>query len=129
MMDRLFKDAQVPLLEKMLRFTQARQGVLAEDVVNLSTPNYRPKDLSLDKFQQLLRKEDPAGEGDTDEATEAALDPKEADNNILFHDRNNRSVEQLMADQASNALLHNMMVELMRQKFNQIQEALKERVG
>ena len=51
MIDRLFNDANVPLLEKMVRFTQARERVLANDIVNLSTPNYTPQDLSQDKFQ------------------------------------------------------------------------------
>ena len=44
----------LPLLEQMLRFTAARHQLIAENVVNISTPDYRQKDLSLDKFQQLL---------------------------------------------------------------------------
>ena len=128
MMDRLFNDANVPLLEKMVRFTGARNRVLADDVANLSTPDFRPKDLSLDKFQGLLR-EHGTTTAEGRDAADAALEPKDANENILFHDRNNRSVEQLMSDQASNALMHNMMVELLRKQFSQIQEALKERVG
>ena len=127
MMDRLFNDANIPLLAKMVRFTQARNRVLADDVANLSTPDYRAQDLSLEKFQKALREH--GHDADSGRATDEASQPKDADGNILFHDRNNRSVEQLMSDQASNALMHNMMVELLRKQFSQIQEALKERVG
>ena len=34
-----------------------------------------------------------------------------------------------MSDHANNALMHNMMIELMRKQFAQIQEALRERVS
>jgi flagellar basal-body rod protein FlgB len=127
MIDKLFNDSQIPMLEKMMRFTQARHRVLAENVVNLNTPNYRPKDLSLKRFQSMLRQQQqgqavPNGPDDP-------MTARDVNGNILFHDRSNRSVEQLMADQASNALLYNTMTELMRKKFSAIQEALRERVG
>ena len=129
MIDRLFNDANLPLLEKMTRFAAARERVLAHDIVNLSTPNFTPKDMSLDKFHDILQKQVQNKTTDTADAAkevEDALQPDEAGGNILFHDRNNRSVEQLMNDQANNALMHNMMIELMRKQFAQIQEAAKE---
>ncbi|MGC4034159.1 MAG: hypothetical protein QM754_20965 [Tepidisphaeraceae bacterium] len=132
MIDRLFSDAKLPLLEKMVKFAGARQKVLADDIVNLSTPNYIPKDLSQEKFQQILRTQVETNKTETAEAddeVDQALNAGETQDNILFHDRNNRSVEQLMADQANNALMHNMMIELMRKKFAEIQMALKERVS
>ncbi|MDB5325708.1 MAG: flgB [Phycisphaerales bacterium] len=132
MIDRLFNDANVPLLEKMVRFTQARERVLANDIVNLSTPNYTPQDLSQDKFQEILRHQvdtGTTGSAGTNGETDEALKATDANENILFHDRNNRSVEQLMSDHANNALMHNMMIELMRKQFAQIQEALKEHVS
>ena len=133
MLERLFNDANVPLLEKMVRFTQARERVLADDVVNLSTPNYTPKDLSLEKFQQILQKQvghqQTGPSADEEDQVNDALKGEDANSNILFHDRNNRSVEKLMSDHANNALMHNMMIELMRKQFAQIQEALKEHVS
>jgi flagellar basal body rod protein FlgB len=48
------------------------------------------------------------------------------DNNILFHDQNNRSMEQLMTDQAKNALMHNFAVEILRDQYSMIETALKE---
>jgi flagellar basal body rod protein FlgB len=47
---------------------------------------------------------------------------------ILFHDGNNRSMEQLMSDQAKNALLHNMVVELLKKQYGAMESALRERV-
>jgi flagellar basal-body rod protein FlgB len=134
MIDRLFNGGNIPLLEKMVKFTQARERVLAEDIVNLSTPNYQPKDLNQAKFQQMLKDQVDTGKvgqsaGSAEDEVDEALKAENADDNILFHDRNNRSVEQLMSDHANNALLHNMMIELMRKQFSSIQEALRERVS
>jgi flagellar basal body rod protein FlgB len=48
---------------------------------------------------------------------------------ILFHDGNNRSMEQLMADQAKNAMMHNLAVELLRKQYSSLEAALRERIG
>jgi flagellar basal-body rod protein FlgB len=48
---------------------------------------------------------------------------------ILFHDGNNRSMEQIMSDNAKNALMHNVVVELLRQQYQTMQTALRERVS
>ena len=50
-------------------------------------------------------------------------------NGILSHDGNNRSMESLMSDQAKNGMLHNMIIELLRKQFQQMDMALKERVS
>jgi flagellar basal-body rod protein FlgB len=46
---------------------------------------------------------------------------------VLFHDGNNRSMEQLMSDQAKNALMHNLAVELLRRQFATLNMALTEK--
>ena len=52
--DRLINQGPAPVLEQMLHFTTARHKLIAENVVNISTPGYRQRDLSLEKFQQKL---------------------------------------------------------------------------
>ncbi len=129
--DRLLNQGNAPLLEQMVRFTQSRHRLLAEDIVNISTPFYKQKDLNVDRFQKLLadrveqRNESAPGAVGFGDIEAQIENPQ---NNILFHDQNNRSVEQLMSDQAQNALMHNLMTELLRKQFDSIQTALKERV-
>ena len=130
--DRLLNQDSTPVLEEMLRFTESRQSLLAEDIVNVSTPNYRQKDLSLDEFQTHLREktaeqaEAPAGEVNFNDIS---LDTQNPTDNILFHDGNNRSIEKLMTDQAKNALMHNVAAELLRQQYQVMNEALSEKPG
>ena len=130
--DRLLNQGNAPLLERMLHFTAARHRLIAENVVNVDTPNYRQKDLSLDKFQELLRDRadkrrgaPPGSVGFGDLAAEVES-PRRG---ILFHDGNNRTMEQLMTDQAKNALMHNLVVELLRKQYQSLEAALTERIG
>jgi len=129
--ERMLNDGNAPLLEQMLRFTTERHKLLAEDVVNVSTPGFRQKDLSVEKFQRLLserletRDRSPRG---TVGFEDIGADVENPTRNILFHDGNNRSMEQLMSDEAKNAMMHNMVVELLRKQFSELESALRERV-
>ena len=129
--DRLLNSGNAPMLAQSMRFMQARQQLLMENVANISTPNYLQKDLSLPKFQQMLqdqlaaRESAPPGKTSFD-----GIMPQETTDigSLMFHDGNNRSMEQLMADGAKNAMLHNFTVELLRKQFGSVDMALKERV-
>jgi|SRR5436190_5347341 len=129
--ERLLNQGNGPLLEQTLRFTEARHRLLTENVANASTPGYRQKDLSTEKFQAMLR--DRVEE--RDDATPGSVgfrdivgDVEQPSSGILFHDGNNRSMEQLMSENAKNALLHNLVVELMRRQFSSLEMAFKDRV-
>jgi flagellar basal-body rod protein FlgB len=130
--DRLLNDGNSPIIEASVRFAAARHRLLAENIANVDTPNYVQKDLSVAKFHQLLsdkvqeRDHGAPGSVSFDDLGQKIENPTAG---ILFHDRNNRSMERLMSDAAKNALFHNMMTELLRRQFASIETALKERVG
>ena len=130
--DRLLNQGNAPLLEQWLRFTAERHKLIAENVVNASTPNYRQKDLSLEQFQSMLRTrvEDrrSAGPGAV-RFNDVRAELEEPERGILFHDGQTRSMEQLMSDQAKNAMMHNLVVELLRKQFTAMEAALKERIS
>jgi len=132
--ERLLNQGNAPLLTQLLKFTAARHRLISENVVTITTPNYRPKDLSLEGFQEALRsradrrRQAPPGSVGFD-GIAAQQEVEEPDRYLLFHGGSNRSVEQLMADQAKNAMMHNMVVELLRKQFSALDMALKERVG
>ena len=132
MFERLLNQSDAPVLEKMLQFTAARHKLIAENVVNISTPGYKQKDLSLEKFQEMLsdriQQRDEGGLGDTsfDDISSEIEDPHRG---ILFHDGSNRSMERLMSDQAKNALMHNFVIELLKKQYSTMEMALKDRPG
>jgi len=129
--ERLLNQGNAPLIEQAVKFSAARQKLLAEDMANVSTPGYVQKDLSVQKFQEMLRERAdardsaPVGSTTFDDVTGELISPT---SNILFHDRNNRSIEQLASDSQKNALFHNMMIEILRKQIGQLEMALKERV-
>jgi flagellar basal-body rod protein FlgB len=118
----------MPLLEQELQFTDARQSVIADNIANVDTPGYQQKDLSVDSFQAMLRdkvqqlEQAPPGSVRFDDIAEEVENPTAG---ILSHDGNNRSMEQMMTDNAKNALMHNLVVELLRQQYQTLNEALK----
>ena len=131
-LDRLLNTGPEPLIERMVQFTGARHAVLAENIVNSTTPGYKQKDLSLPAFQKALtrrmeqrERSAPGSVGFND----ISADIKNPKAGILFHDRNNRSMETLMSDVASNALKHNMYTEMLRKQFETVEMVLKDRVA
>lgn len=104
------------------------QQVIADNIANVDTPGYQQKDLSVDAFQSMLRdrveKQETASPGSVrfDDISEEVENPTSG---ILSHDGNNRSMEQMMTDNAKNALMHNLIVELLRQQYQTMQAALK----
>ena len=128
----LLNQGNMPLLEQTLHFSAARAKLIAENVSNATTPGYVQKDFSVEKFQKMLRdrvdgrSQMPAGAMRFDDINVEIEHPTA---NILFHDRNNRSMEQLMSDTNKNFLYHNMMIELLRKQIGSMEMALKERVA
>ena len=132
MFEKMLNVESTPVLERMIQFTSARHKLIAENIVNVSTPGYRQKDLSLDKFQQLMQEriEERANEeSDNVNFDDIGAEIEEPETGMLFHDGANRSMEQLMSDQAKNALMHNVAVELLRRQFQTLEMALKDRPG
>lgn len=55
MFNAIVQSTSIPVLEQVVRFSQARHTVLAGNLANLHTPGYRVRDLSVEDFQSRLR--------------------------------------------------------------------------
>ena len=129
---RLINQGPAPMLEQWLQFTDQRHRLLAEDIANANTPGYVQKDLSLAKFQSLLRQrvqERDAAPLGTSDFADVMPEVENGVHGVMFQDGNNRSMEQLMTDEAKNALMHTLAVELLRQQYSMLDMALKEKVS
>ena len=144
MISGLFDSGATPVLERLVQFTDARQRVLTDDIANLSTPNYQPRDLSTAEFQTALRTAvdarrsetggDDAGPLEVEDTSELKFkdqtieaQPQASNENIMFHDQNNRDLERTMQHLAENALTHNAAIELLRMQYGIIQSAIEEK--
>lgn len=133
----------LPALEKLSAFTEHRQRVLAENIANIDTPNYKAKHLDPKAFQVALgealdrRKEDKTQpfimdtheQFRTDERGRLVVTPTVHPENILFHDGTNVSIEKQMSALAENAMTHELSNELLRGKFTGLLTAIRGRMS
>lgn len=132
-----------PALEAAMRFAAQRHKVLQHNIANITTPNFVQSDVSVPKFQEMLRSAiDRRREGGNlgelhlgagDEVEQAhdgglTLHPKTANGGILFHDRNNRSLEKLMQDQMENATMFRICADLLKSRTDLLRTAISERI-
>ena len=140
----LFDGGAISALERTVQFASLRHQSLMNNIANISTPNFQPADVSVKSFQQALSAAINANRGgaggdfaplrfrDLDglhfTAGSIEAQPGRTHDNLLFHDRNNRSLETMMKDLAENTLAHNTALELLKSKFALMDIAIKERV-
>lgn len=137
----MFNSGAIPVLERVVQFTGARHDVILNNLANLSTPNFVPREVSVESFQHAMgeaideRRENGGGELEMDDTRMLdfkphgiELHPRPANNNILFHDRNNRSLERMMENLASNAMAHNTALRLLNDQFALLETAIRGRV-
>lgn len=137
----------VPALEMTMRFAAQRQRLIAGNIANIATPGYQQTDVDPKSFQRVLadatqrrraatgghqgelnwRENDEIRRGPR--SGELVLSPATPSGNILYHDRGNRDVERLMQAQAENAVMFRVAVDMLRSRFQLLQNAMSERVG
>jgi flagellar basal body rod protein FlgB len=144
-LDDLLTSGAIPVLEATLRFAGARQGLINHNIANLTTPDFRPVDVSPAGFQRALtgaiqrRREATGGmQGPLEiEQTrelqfgpggDVRLTPRTPSGNILFHDRTNADLDRLMQANAENVGVHRITGELLRSRYQQLRDAMGERV-
>lgn len=142
----MFNYGSMPVLEQTVQFTGARQELIANNIANLSTPYFKPTDLDPAKFQAQLREalEDRSRRpnpmrrdfelGSTDQVRTrhgrvTEFRPEQSNENVLFHDQNNRDVERTMQDLVENTLAHRTSIELLKSQFDLLRTAIRERVS
>ncbi|MGD9692770.1 MAG: flagellar basal body rod protein FlgB [Phycisphaerales bacterium] len=137
----------VPALKMAASFAAQRQDILAHNVANISTPDFRPLDAPVAEFQETLSKaidrrrsstSNPSGrEFSWSESSHIRRDyhgrmrvvASEPSDNVLFHDRNNRDVERLMQDVAENVVAFRLATDLLKSRNDLIRTAIAGRVA
>lgn len=148
MLTSMFDSSPLPVLEQMVKFTEARHGVLAGNIANLDTPGYRARDLSMDEFQSRLKEAvesrrqapisqapypaSPGNQSTSSTATRSHAQEKLAKvsdsmKGMLRHDDNNSSLEEQVSEIAKNQAQYNMALSLMNAQFRLLRAAITER--
>jgi len=146
MLQSLLDSSTMPLLEKLAIFGERRQSVLAGNISNIDTPNYKSRDLPVEEFQEALKSAIQARNQASSPGTQSLsaqtsrpsieeLFPRElfvaseiTPSNITFQDGNNRSVEKVNMDLIKNLMMQTFAVEVMHAQMNQLQTVISERL-
>ncbi len=139
MLQDMLQSSLIPVLEEVARFSQARHGVLAANLANVSTPGYKAHDLSVEDFQERLQEiierrnapptfTSPGHPEPVAERPAYAAQLADTPSAILHHDGNNVSMEQQVTEMAKNQMQHNLALTIMRHQFSLLQAAVSERV-
>ena len=134
----IFEAGSIPVLERVLSFTEARHEVLAANVANAETPGWRRRDLAVGEFTRELEKAISARKSAPGRfrMKEVDLNPvldrgpftfERSGAGMLRHDGNNVDLDREMALLARNALLHNTVASLLRQRFSSLRTAVSGR--
>jgi flagellar basal-body rod protein FlgB len=146
MLDSIYDGSTIPLLQKVVRFGERRQEVLAANIANIDTPNYKRRDLPIEAFQQALREAIATGRSRSDsqglaqaDGPRAPMAPRVPDPfpnrlfqaveaaspSITFQDNNNRSIEFEMMQMTKNAMMQSYATELMNAQITMLQAAIR----
>lgn len=134
----------VPVLERAMQFASARHAILTNNIANLSTPGFRPADVSVTAFQEQLGEAIDARRGahgggggelrinDSEqvavERDRLLLTPQPVGDNLLFHDGNDRNVERTMQGLVENFMAFRMAAQFLRREFDTLNLAIRERM-
>lgn len=144
MIDGVTNSGSVPVLERLLQFTGQRHRIISNNIANLSTPGFRPADVSVTQFQQQLGKAIDARRSDFGAAggpldlrstreiefhpATMHLKPQPVGDNLLFHDGNDRDVERTMQDLVENFMTYRAATQLLKSRFESLAVAIRERM-
>jgi flagellar basal-body rod protein FlgB len=129
----ILQSSILPVLEQAVNFGQARHNVLAGNIANIDTPDYRARDLSTAVFQNRLKEAIETRNSPTSAGLDALDDDAQnlrltdAFQTILRHDDGKVSLEQQVAELTKNQMQYNLAVSVMTQQFRLLQAAISEK--
>jgi flagellar basal-body rod protein FlgB len=114
-------------LQQSMILSQERHKVLADNIANIDTPGFKMKDIDESKFEKDLAQSILRARSANPNASrlDLAVSPGEASTStadkvsgMVFHDGNNRSVEELMVELSRNVSRHSQAVNILRNQTN-----------
>jgi len=126
----------VPLLERVAAFGERRNLVLASNVANIDTPNYKRRDLPVDAFESALRDAIRAGSARTDRpmtspsglSTDLLQAREVGSPSLTFQDNSDRSIEREMLELTKNASMQGFAIQLLNAQMGMLQAAIRGQV-
>tara|TARA_R110002049_G_scaffold2750_8_gene22122 strand:- start:26817 stop:27221 length:405 start_codon:yes stop_codon:yes gene_type:complete len=130
----IFNQTAIPALEQTLSFSERRHELLAGNIANIDTPDYRARDLNVQDFQSALsdsieasRQSDPVASMNATTRDDIYSGPRDAMEQVVFHDGSDVSLEHQVTEIAKNQHMHSLAITTMRSQFSLLRAAITER--
>ena len=130
----IFNQTTIPALEQTITFAQRRHELLAGNLANLDTPDYRARDLDVGDFQNALAESIEAAQSTPASESISATTrddifsgPRQATEQVVFHDGSDVSLEHQVTELSKNQHMHGLAVTTMRNQFALLKAAITER--
>jgi flagellar basal-body rod protein FlgB len=143
MIDGVTNSGAIPVLERLMQFTEQRHRLITNNIANFSTPGFRPADVSVATFQKQLgeavelrrNQNGPSGDLHVQDTAEVEIEPdrltlhpQATGENILFHDGNDRDVERTMQAMVENLMTYRMAGQFLKNRFELLTVAIREKL-
>ena len=144
LLESLFERGSISVMQRMMAFTEERHRVLANNISNFDTVGYQMRDLPVQEFNDALnaavKRRNHRGVGARldirstrhvrwDQNGHIQVSSTEIkNNNILFHDKNNRFVEKQMSEMSKNTAKHTLVSNILRQQYDLLRTAIRGRL-
>jgi flagellar basal-body rod protein FlgB len=121
LMTELLRPEGLDLCAKMLDYAALRHKVVANNIANINTPNFRRSDVEFaQELDRVLREKGIEG------VRNLRLRVTKPNETPIRADGNNASVDKDMAVLAENAITYQIYAQLIARKFRKIREILRE---
>ncbi|GIN83707.1 flagellar basal body rod protein FlgB [Heyndrickxia sporothermodurans] len=120
----------ITTLERALDYSSLKQKTIADNIANVDTPNYKPKEVSFQKiFQEQLSQPFEAVRTDSrhfEFQNIPAESPITTQQNIQYNENGNGvDVDKEMSDMATNQIYYNAVTDRINGKFSTLQTVIR----
>ena len=136
----MVSSGSIPALQRLGDFAEQRHKVIVNNIANIDTPNYRPKDLSLKMFRNSLKKAladrgagdrgplmlSDTGQTRIDSAGRLRVTAEVVEGDaVMFHDGSTRNMEREMTNLSRNAGMYGRVMTLLKKQYSMLRDAIR----
>ncbi len=150
----ILQNGTAAALEETIVFAERRHAILAGNLANMDTPDYKVRDLSVEDFQDSLKQMLKAQKAPPERASpgdrtygdvmasrngggqvgslardQAMQEVRNASGQIQYHDGSNDNLETQITQIAKNQTIHATAIALLKSQFRTLQTAISGNVG
>jgi flagellar basal-body rod protein FlgB len=116
-------------LENSLKYATIKQKVIAQNIANVDTPNYKAKEVLKPSFQSELKVAMQANRTDArhlsfSNSTETRGSVVSRPNSQYNHNGNSVDIDKEMSELAENQIYYNALIERINGKFNSLKTVI-----